>query len=60
MIDIRRPDDMARINTPELAQAYIDEQIKAIKEQVGEDGKVLLALFLFPVFLILCWQDQLA
>ena len=22
-------------------------------------GKVLLALFLFPVFLILCWQDQL-
>ena len=39
----KRPDDMARITTPELANAFIDEQIKAIKEQVG-DGKVLLAL----------------
>ena len=34
---------MVRITTPELANAFIDEQIKAIKEQVG-DGKVLLAL----------------
>jgi len=40
---IRRPDDMARITTPELAKAFIDEQITAIKEQVG-DKKVLLAL----------------
>lgn len=32
-----------RINTPELAQAFIDEQIALIKEQVG-DKKVLLAL----------------
>ena len=40
---IRRPDDMARITTPELAKAFIDEQIAAIKEQVG-DKKVLLAL----------------
>ena len=39
----KRPDDMARITTPELANAFIDEQIKAIREQVG-DGKVLLAL----------------
>jgi len=39
----RRPDDMKRINTPELANAFIDEQVKAIKAQVG-DGKVLLAL----------------
>ena len=39
----KRPDDMVRITTPELANAFIDEQIKAIKEQVG-DGKVLLAL----------------
>ena len=31
-----RPDDMPRINTPELAQAFIAEQIAAIKEQVGE------------------------
>ena len=34
---------MVRITTPELANAFIDEQIRAIKEQVG-DGKVLLAL----------------
>jgi len=39
----KRPEDMARITTPELAQAFIDEQIKDIREQV-KDGKVLLAL----------------
>ncbi len=39
----KRPDDMARITTPELAKAFIDEQIKEIKEQVG-NKKVLLAL----------------
>ena len=38
-----RPADMKRINTPELAQAFIDEQVKAVREQVG-DKKVLLAL----------------
>ena len=38
-----RPESMERINTPELAQAFIEEQVAAIKEQVG-DGKVLLAL----------------
>ena len=38
-----RPDDMERITTPELAQAFIDEQVAAIREQVG-DKKVLLAL----------------
>jgi len=43
MVAERRPDDMVRITTPELAQAFIDEQIAAIKEQVG-DKKVLLAL----------------
>ena len=43
MIDIRRPNDMVRITTPELAKAFIDDQIKLIKEQVG-DKKVLLAL----------------
>ena len=41
--DIRRPDDMERITTPELAKAFIDEQVALIKEQVG-DKKVLLAL----------------
>ncbi|MDD6060527.1 MAG: glutamine-hydrolyzing GMP synthase [Ruminococcus sp.] len=39
----KRPDTMARITTPELAAAFIDEQIAAIKAQVG-DKKVLLAL----------------
>ena len=39
----KRPDDMVRITTPELAQAFIDEQVEAVRAQVG-DGKVLLAL----------------
>ena len=39
----KRPDDMIRITTKELADAFIDEQVKAIREQVG-DKKVLLAL----------------
>ena len=43
MDNIRRPDDMVRITTEELAQAFIDEQIALIREQVG-DKKVLLAL----------------
>ena len=41
--EIRRPADMERITTPELAKAFIDEQVALIKEQVG-DKKVLLAL----------------
>ena len=36
------PDDMARITTPELAQAFIDEQVAAVRKQIG-DKKVLLA-----------------
>ena len=39
----KRPDDMARITTPGLAQAFIAEQVDAIREQVG-DKKVLLVL----------------
>ena len=39
----KRPDSMARINTPELAQAFIDEQVAALRAQVG-DKQVLLAL----------------
>ena len=39
----KRPDEMKRINTVELANAFIDEQAKLVKEQVG-DKKVLLAL----------------
>ena len=38
-----RPESMQRITTEALANAFIDEQVKAIKEQVG-DKKVLLAL----------------
>ena len=38
-----RPESMARITTTELANAFIDEQVKEVREQVG-DKKVLLAL----------------
>ena len=39
----KRPENMARINTPELARQFIDEQVAAVRAQVG-DKKVLLAL----------------
>ena len=39
----KRPDDMKRIDSPELAKAFIDEKVAEIRAQVG-DGKVLLAL----------------
>ena len=39
----KRPETMKRINTPELANAFIEEQVAAIKAQVGQE-KVLLAL----------------
>ena len=39
----KRPDTMARITTKELADAFIAEQVAAVREQVG-DKKVLLAL----------------
>ena len=38
-----RPETMQRITTPELANAFIDEQVALIREQVGSE-KVLLAL----------------
>ena len=38
-----RPATMARINNEELANAFIEEQVKAVREQVGDKG-VLLAL----------------
>ena len=41
-MELRDP-KMERINTPELAQKFIDEQINEIKKQVG-DKKILLAL----------------
>ena len=39
----KRPEEMERITTAELAEAFIEEQVKEIREQVG-DKKVLLAL----------------
>ena len=38
-----RPESMERITTEALAQAFIDEQIKELRAQIG-DKKVLLAL----------------
>ncbi len=38
-----RPAEMARITTPELAAAFIEEQVALVRRQVG-DKKVLLAL----------------
>ena len=38
-----RPENMARINTKELADAFIAEQVELVRRQVG-DKKVLLAL----------------
>ncbi len=43
MYNIVRPEEMKRITTPELAQAFIEEQVAEIRTQVG-DKKVLLAL----------------
>ena len=43
MSDNVRPETMERINTPALAEAFINEQIAALRAQIG-DKKVLLAL----------------
>lgn len=43
MADNHRPENMERITTPELAQSFIDEQLAALRRQIG-DKKVLLAL----------------
>ena len=43
MADNRRPETMERITTPQLAQAFIDEQLVELRRQIG-DKKVLLAL----------------
>ena len=39
----KRPDDMVRITTVELAEKFIEEQVAEVRAQVG-DKKVLLAL----------------
>ena len=43
MADNKRPEAMERITTDALAQAFIGEQLQALREQIG-DKKVLLAL----------------
>ena len=43
MQDNVRPESMERITTPELADAFIAEQLETLKAQIG-DKKVLLAL----------------
>ena len=42
-MEVRRPENMERITTKELAQKFINEQIDLVQKQVG-DKKVLLAL----------------
>ena len=39
----KRPESMQRITTPELAEAFIAEQLEALRKQIG-GNKVLLAL----------------
>lgn len=39
----KRPESMKRINTKELADAFIEEQVALLRKQIG-DKKVLLAL----------------
>ena len=43
MADNKRPESMERITTPALAQAFVEEQLAALRAQIG-DKKVLLAL----------------
>ena len=43
MAENKRPETMERITTPALARAFIDEQLAALRAQIGEN-KVLLAL----------------
>ena len=43
MADNKRPETMERITTPALAEAFIKEQLAALRAQIG-DKKVLLAL----------------
>ncbi len=43
MNENKRPDTMQRITTPALAEAFIAEQLEALRKQIG-NNKVLLAL----------------
>ena len=52
MVYDRRPDDMKRITDEKLAEAYIEEQVQALRDQIG-DKKVLLASLSILLFVIL-------
>lgn len=43
MAENRRPENMERISTPQLAEKFIEEQLASLRAQIG-DRKVLLAL----------------
>ena len=43
MAENRRPESMQRITTPDLARAFVEEQLVALRDQIG-GKKVLLAL----------------
>ena len=49
MENIRRPENMQRINTPELAQAFIDEQLAALRRR---------SCLLSPAVWILRWLQR--
>ena len=36
MADNLRPESLQRITTPELAKAFIDEQVPALQQQIGK------------------------
>ena len=59
-----RPADMKRIDSLALANAFIDEQVALLREQIGDkkvllalsggvDSSVVAALFISPIFFIL-------
>ena len=58
MSTVMRPDSMERITTPELAKAFIEEQVAAIRAQVGAK-KVLLALALLSRSRSHAWASRL-
>ena len=49
MSDNVRPESMKRINTPELAEAFINEQVEAVREQVEAVVNALAVLGAAPV-----------
>ena len=40
MANNKRPETMERITTPELARAFIDEQLSALRAQIGDKKEI--------------------